>query len=47
MPVERLAGVTLPANCNLDEDHISPTMANADSCHDPRTNVRGGICNGP
>jgi len=44
--IEWQAGVALPADCNLDEDHVSPTMANADTCHDPWTGVWGRIGDG-
>ena len=43
---ERQSGVAVPADGNLDEDHVSPTMSNADTCHDPRTGVWGRIGDG-
>jgi len=44
--VEGQAGVALPADCNLDEDHVSPTVTNAETCHDPRTDAGGRIRDG-
>ena len=44
--VERQPGMAFSANCNLDEYHVSPTMADAHVCHDPRTGVWGRIGDG-
>ncbi len=38
--------MALSADCNLDEYHISPTMADTHTLHDPRTGVRGSIGDG-
>ena len=44
--VEGQPSMALSADCNLDEYHISPTMADTHICHDPRTGFWGSIGDG-